>query len=358
MKPAEAAAIKSKAPLPLDNKVLGLQFNDVRVGYLNLVCVAYRLVHAVGPDHMPSAPYDHMAHGIAMENWNRALQYLRSFQRGLTKGRAGNSGRATAAKSETAVRPRFLRDDDLGAMLITRRKTGNVADSLDDALIGQLQADEEAFAADVGDDWYVDTPGTLEDVLAVTPADLELEDTVQRLPALTNSSISTADRSKRLKMTVNEAYKFTKSLGTKVTVNWGKEKIDEMRKREAEVTPTQLVDLMTSARLGKDQHPIDGPEPDDNDGAAVTVDGPGGVAGPPGSEDAVAASLLAIKAAMSHGGADLPPFEESCAWAGIDPGTLILKGAAGTPGDTKLKFWQVQSESNPSLGVSIHQPQC
>ncbi|KIM93060.1 hypothetical protein OIDMADRAFT_62036 [Oidiodendron maius Zn] len=158
-------------------------------------------------------------------------------------------------------------------MLTTRHKTGSVADSLDDALIGQLQADEEAFAADVGDDWYVDTPATLEDVLAVTPADLELEDTVQRLPALANSSISTVDRSKRLKMTVQEAYKFMKSLGTKVTVNWGKEQIDEMWKWEVNVTPAQLVNLMTSARLGKDQNPIDGPEPDDNDGAAMTGDG-------------------------------------------------------------------------------------
>lgn len=70
----------------------------------------------------------------------------------------------------------------------------------------------------------------------------------------------------------------------------------------------------------------------------MTRDSSSGVAGAPGSEDAVAASLLAIKAAISYNGADLLPFKESCTWAEVDPDTLVLKGAAGTPGDIKFKF--------------------
>lgn len=57
---------------------------------------------------------------------------------------------------------------------------------------------------------------------------------------------------------------------------------------------------MISARLDKEQNPLDGPEPNNNNGA-----------GTPGSKDAVAASLLAIKAAISYSGVDLLPFKES-----------------------------------------------
>ena len=39
----------------------------------------------------------------------------------------------------------------------------------------------------------------------------------------------------------------------------------------------------------------------------------------PVSEDAVVVSFLAIKAAMSHGAADLRSFKNSCGWAGLNP---------------------------------------
>lgn len=73
---------------------------------------------------------------------------------------------------------------------------------------------------------------------------------------------------------MQEAYKFTKSLFAKVKINWIKEQIDAMRKREAAMTPAELGELLATGRLGTKNN-LDGrPEPNDRD--EVRVEGHNG----------------------------------------------------------------------------------
>lgn len=350
--PLEVESIKGGATLPLDSVALNLKANDNRTAYLTFLTSAYRLVQASGGARMLAAAYDIPLHGIAAENWNRAIIVLRHAMRESRDDRAKNkaTSRAVTAAKDAAVLPQFLSDDDFstmveGAPLAGSSAAANADTAPQDPLFAQRDRLEAAFAADFGEEGQ---PGRLDLSSDKAGADIDAADSTlvaafSSLPSGANSAFSRKARSSRVRMTKAEVLKFTQGLQKSVKVNWGPQQIDAMRQTLA-LSVDELSDITTTAMLS-----CGGDAGDNDDGGDE----------PPSDEDAtpVEVAYRAIRAAMNDSGAPLPPYLESCKWAGVEPASLTfaIKGSKSSEMAT-LKPWQPQSESPPLLRSRDHKP--
>jgi hypothetical protein len=202
MTPKEADIIKSDASLPLSHNALGIRQNDSRVA-------AYRIIQAAGPEHMPSAPYDILAYGIAVENWNRALVLLKHYSResGPERLKQRTNTRAVSAAKDAAVAPKFLRDDELGAMV-----AGETGSDLEDPFYTRRDRLEAALSREFEDDSAGSEDLDMEDVDALEAAEASLTAALTKLPTAANAAVDRKSRSQRQRMTVTEALRFTRSM--------------------------------------------------------------------------------------------------------------------------------------------------
>jgi hypothetical protein len=333
---------------------------DHRIMYIDHIIAIHRLLHTDRLDHFPSrgTPDEGPTYfGFAAEDWNRGFAFFKNYYKKLKPAKGGATSRATATKFNVAIIPRYLTDHDLATM----------EDSGGDS--GDEGEDDEAKAARHQRKKWLAQRDRLEEMLRddhddpYDPQDpinkATLESHTQALEGQLISTVSSKAQAgskglaERPKVPKEEVIRFCENQARDVQVLWGPEQIDQMRLECAEdlhdagqLDVGHVVDSL--GHLAVAQRRDEGDEDGEGPRAAVEDE--------LSDEDKLGKLDLRLKQSIASHGAPIPGFLESCAYAGLDPEDLQVKGADEGLNDGKPLYFKIHQPPGTFSGPCERAP--